>query len=144
MTHRSYRSIARAVWTTLLAVLVLTSMPIDSSLSQDGPPAPLPQPTEAQLGVPTYPGAKFDGQTSAGMSLNESFYWIFTTTDAVDKVAAFYKGKTGLTPKELSGSYLFTVKRGDSDLFPDHGVMIEPNKMLPPPAKTVITVIKKK
>lgn len=132
MTQRSCRSIARAVWTTLLAVLVLTSMPVDSSLSKDGPPAPLPQPTEAQLGVPTYPGAKFDGQTSAGRSMNESYYWIFTTTDAIEKVAAFYKGKTGLTPKDLSGSYLFALKKGESELFPDHGVMIEPNKILPP------------
>jgi hypothetical protein len=144
MTHRSYRSIARAVVTTLLAMLVLTSMPIDSALSQDGPPAALPQPTVAQLGVPTYPGAKYDGQMSGGMTQPDTYYWIFTTVDSIDKVVAFYKQKTGLTPRDLSGSYVFAVKKGESELFPDHGVMIEPNKMLPPPAKTVITVIKKK
>jgi hypothetical protein len=144
MTHRHDTSIARAFRITLLAMFVLTLMPIDSSLSQDRRPAALPQPTEAQLGVPAYPGAKYDGQMSGGMSQPDTYYWIFTTTDAIDKVATFYKGKTGLTPREMSGSYLFAVKKGESELFPDHGVMIEPNKMLPPPAKTVITVIKKK
>ena len=102
MTHRSYTQIARHLCTALLAILALTLLPIDRSVSQDGPPPPLPQPTEA-----------------------------------------FYKRKTGLTPKAVSGSYTFSVIKGESGLFPDHGVIVEPNKMLPPPAKRAISVIKK-
>jgi predicted enzyme related to lactoylglutathione lyase len=119
-------------------------LPIERSVSQDGPPPPLPQPTEAQLGVPLYPGAKYDAQMSGGMTQPDTYYWIYTTTDAIEKVVSFYKQKTGLTPKDVSGSYIFSVRKGESELFPDHGVMVEPNKMLPPPAKTVISVIKKK
>jgi hypothetical protein len=144
MTHQSHTYIARKAWTALLATLALTLLPIDRSVSQDGPPPPLPQPTEAQLGVPAYPGAKYDAQMSGGMTQPDTYYWIYTTADAIEKVVAFYKQKTGLTPKDVSGSYIFTVRKGESELFPDHGVIVEPNKMLPPPAKTVISVTKKK
>ena len=144
MTHRSDRHIARHPCTALFAILALTLLPIGRSVSQDGPPPPLPQPTEAQMGVPAYPGAKYDAQMSGGMTQPDTYYWIYTTTDAIEKVVAFYQQKTGLTPKAVSGSYIFSVRKGESELFPDHGVMVEPNKMLPPPAKTVISVIKKK
>jgi hypothetical protein len=36
---------------------------------------------------------------SGGMSQPDTYYWIFTTTDAIDEVAAFYQGSTGLTPR---------------------------------------------
>ena len=144
MTQRQHTSIARACRIALLAMFVLTLIPFDSALSQDGPPAALPQPSEAQLGVPTYPGAKYDGMASGGMTQPDTFYWVFTTADSIDKVAAFYKGKPSLTSKEISGSYMFSVKKSDSGLFPDHGVLVEPNKLWPPPTKTIITVVRKK
>lgn len=78
------------------------------------------------------------------MSQPDAWCWTFSTVDPIEKVGTFKKRKTGLIPKAGSGSYLLAVKKGDSDFSPDHGVMIEPNKTFPPPAKTVITVTNKK
>jgi hypothetical protein len=127
----------------LAAALLALAAPSPQALSQ-GRPAALPQPSEAQMGVPTYPGARYDGMNSGGMSQDERYYWIFITQDPVDKVVAFYREKTKLTPTETAGSYSFTLKGGDNPYFPDHGVMIQKNTMFPPPTGTVITVSKLK
>jgi hypothetical protein len=144
MTHKSLAPVARTSLAALAAALMmLIATPAQQVLSRS-PPAPLAQPTEMEMGVPLYPGAKFDGMNSAGMSQNERYYWLFTTTDPVEKVVAFFKEKTHLVPTEVSGSYTFALKQGDSAYVPDHGVTVEKNKLLPPPARTVITVIKLK
>jgi hypothetical protein len=131
--------------TLAAALLSLALLPLADAVSQSRPkPAPLPQPSQAELGVPVYPGATYDGRNSAGMSMSDHYMWIFMSTDPVDKVAAFYKAKTGRVPANLEGAFLFTLKRGSSEYFPDHGVMVEPNKMFAPPAVTAITVIKLK
>ncbi len=117
------------------------------AMAKDGraPPAPLPQPTEAQLGAPVYPGATYEAQLSGGMSQGESYYWVFVTADSASKVAAFYKAKTGVTPTDMEGTFMFTFKKGSNPYFPDHGLVIEPNKQLTAgPPKTAITFSKKK
>ena len=79
------------------------------------------------------------------MSLGESYYWVFVTADSASKVAAFYKAKTSVTPTEMEGMFMFTFKKGSNPYFPDHGLVIEPNKQLTVgPPKTAITFNEKK
>jgi hypothetical protein len=144
MTVRASTWIGRLNLAALLAALVMLSLaPFGQALSGDRP-APLPQPTEAQLGAPTYPGATYDGQMSAGLSQGETYYWVFSTSDPAPKVAAFYKQKTGLVPMEIEGNYQFAIKKGDNPYFPDQGITVEPNKIFAGGQKTAITFIKKK
>ena len=120
---------------TLVALTVLAIAPLQSALSERPRPAPLAQPTEAQLGAPVYPGAVYQPEISGGMSQGESYYW----------VAAFYKAKTGVAATEVEGTYMFTFKKGSNPYFPDHGLVIEPNKQLTAgPPRTAITFNKKK
>ena len=129
----------------LVALAVLAIAPFQSALSERPRPAPLAQPTEAQLGAPFYPGAVYQPEISGGMSQGESYYWVFVTSDPAPKVAAFYKAKTGVTATEVEGTYMFTLKKGSNPYFPDHGLVIEPNKQLTAgPPKTAITFNKKK
>lgn len=115
-----------------------------AAASRQSPSSSLAQPSEAELGVPVYPGAKYDARNSAGMSQDDRYHWLFITADPIGKVVAFYEGKTRLTPSEMSGSYIFTLKKGDSPYFPDHGVTIEKNTMFQPPIGTVVSVTKVK
>jgi len=144
MTVRASTSCARLSLVALFAALVMLSLAPFGQASSSDRPAPLPQPTEVQLGAPTYPGATYDGQMSAGLSQGESYYWVFSTSDPAPKVAAFYKQQTGLVPMEIEGNYQFTIKKGKNPYFPDLGFTVEPNKMFVGGLKTAITFIKKK
>jgi hypothetical protein len=125
---------------TIAAMLLV---PFGAAIPQR--PTPLPQPSEAQLGAPVYPGSTYLAEISGGMSQNEIYYWVYVTSDPAPKVAAFYKAKTGLTPMEISGNYMFNLEKGGNPYFPDHGIAIEPNKQLTAgPPKTAITFTKKK
>jgi len=129
----------------LLALAVMALTPFGAAVPQQ--PKPLPQPSEAQLGAPVYPGSIYMAEISGGMSMNETYYWVFATSDPPSKVAAFYKAKTGLTPTELSGSFIFDLdgKKGSSPYMPDRGIIIEPNKRVTAgPPKTSITFNKPK
>jgi hypothetical protein len=141
MISQEMGSISRARMSAmLLALAVMVLVPFGAAVPQR--PTPLPQPSEAQLGAPVYPGSTYLGELSGGMSMDETYYWVFVTSDPPSKVAAFYKAKTGRTPTELSGSYLFDlgVKKGSNPYMPDHGIAIEPNKQLTAgPPKTSIT-----
>ena len=129
----------------LLALAVMALTPFGAAVPQQ--PKPLPQPSEAQLGAPVYPGSTYMAEISGGMSMDETYYWVFATSDPPSKVAAFYKAKTGLTPTELSGSFIFDLdgKKGSSPYMPDRGIIIEPNKRVTAgPPKTSITFNKPK
>jgi hypothetical protein len=127
----------------LASLAVMALAPFGAAVPQR--PKPLPQPTEAQLGAPVYPGSTYLGEVSGGMSMGETYYWIFVTSDPPSKVAAFYKAKTGLTPTELGGSYVFGIKKGSIPYMPEHGITIEPDKQLTAgPPKTSITFNKNK
>ena len=144
MTVHTSFTIARRLLSAFLSVVLVLGLASNVSAEKGARPAPLPQPTEAQTGAPVYPGAKYDGLISGGMSQDDYFYWVFTTPDSAAKVAAFYKQKTGLVPMEIDGNYQFTIKKGDSQYFPDQGITVEPNKMFTGVPTTAITFIKKK
>jgi hypothetical protein len=125
------------------AFATLLFVPFGAAVPQR--PTPLPQPSEAQLGAPIYPGSTYLGEISGGMSMGETYYWVFVTSDPASKVAAFYKAKTGLNPTELSGSYVLHLKKGSNPYLPEHGIVIEPNMRLTAgPPKTSITFNKPK
>jgi hypothetical protein len=105
------------------------------------PVTPMAAPTAAQLGVPLYPGARFDGTISAGMSAGDDtgIYYVFASADPVAKVAAFYEQRTGKKGTENENGVLIVV-RGEG-LFPELGVTIQPNVgTFPAPAQSMITV----
>jgi hypothetical protein len=109
------------------------------------PVAPMAAPTEAQLGVPLYPGARFDGLVSAQMSASdeEANYYVYGSGDAVATIATFYEQRTGKKGTVTEGGVMITV-RGQG-LFPDLAIVIQPNEtMLPPSAKSVITIRKRR
>jgi len=127
------------------ALAIMTLAPFQQAMTERPRPAPLAQPTEAQMGAPVYPGSTYLAEISGGMSQGESYYWAFVTADPASKVAAFYKAKTGVTPTEMEGMFMFTFKKGANPYFPDHGLVIEPNKQLTAgPPKTAITFNRKK
>jgi len=106
----------------------------------------VPPPTEASLGVPAYPGARFDAEASAGMSMNESWIWVFFSDDAPAKVVAFYEQKTGRKSSEWDKDKFLIALKGES-LVPEHGVTVETlegNPLFTGKGKTVITVSRKK
>ena len=144
MTMLTSASRARRSFAAVLAFLLAFGLVSLVNAGSGARPAPLPQPTEAQLGAPVYPGATYDGQMSAGMSQGDSYYWVFVTTDPAATVAAFYKQKTGLVPVEIEGNFQFTIKKGANPYFPDQGFTVEPNKALAGGVKTAITFIKRK
>ena len=144
MNGHSRSSHARYSVAAILAAVLMLGVASLVNPASGARPAPLPQPTEAQMGAPVYPGATYDGQMSGDLSQGESYYWVFATSDPVAKVVAFYKQKTGLVPLEIEGNYQFTIRKGDNPYFPDAGFTIEPNKMFVGGPKTAITFIKKK
>ena len=130
---------AAACTVVLMQTVALTNRALAS------PPPSLPEPTQVETGIPVYPGAKYDGVTSAGYSENEHFYWFYLSADPIEKVVAFYQKQLVSVPQVKMGeAYLFTLEKGGHVAFPNHGVMIEPNKAFPRPTKTVISVIKLK
>lgn len=144
MTVHTPFSSARQLLSAMLALVLVLGLASNVSAEKGSRPAPLPQPTEAQMGAPAYPGATYHGEISGGMSQDETYYWVFTTPDSAAKVAAFYKQKTGLVPMEIDGNFQFTIKKGDSPYFPDQGIVVEPNKTFTGAPKTAITFTKKK
>ncbi|HYH04263.1 MAG TPA: hypothetical protein VEC37_14320 [Bacillota bacterium] len=96
----------------------------------------LKQPTAQELGAPLYPGATFNIELSAGMSLSDDeVYYIFLSNDPPAKVTAFYEQKLGKKAANNSGKYVIALQ-GKLPL-PDRGIFIEPNS-LGVPGKTVI------
>lgn len=101
-------------------------------------------PTAQVLGVPVYPGAAYDAGNSAGMSQEREKYYVFTTTDELPQVVAFYERATqkrGTAMGEGDAAGVLIVIEGRAP-FPRHGVMIERSRpgMYPPTVRTVITV----
>jgi len=99
-------------------------------------------PTAAELGVPVYPGARYEAAMSQGMSQEREKYYVFTTSDALDRVKAFYEGATRHPSAPFGeGGAVIIVLAGRAP-FPTHGVVIEPNRpgMYPGTVRTVITV----
>jgi hypothetical protein len=99
-------------------------------------------PTEKELGVPVYPGAKFDADATAGMSAgNDYAMYLYLTTDEPSKVANFYEKQLKIKPAEIvKGRYMIALK-GKLPL-PEEGISIEPNTMFGGSAKTVISIQK--
>jgi hypothetical protein len=114
-------------------------------MDEPAPAAPMPPPTEAQLEAPLYPGARFEGTISAEMSASdeEAWYYVFASADPYEKVAAFYRERTGKQGMENEGGLLI-VLRGEG-LFPDLGVTVQPNVgTFARPVRTMITVRKRR
>lgn len=96
-------------------------------------------PSAAELGVPLYPGAAFNPQASAGMSMGGDMrMWIFSTDDDPAKVIAFYEKATGKKRTSL-GKSLRIVIEGEG-FFPKRFVSVEPNKGLKDSGKYLIEV----
>ena len=117
--------------------------PIEGASKRQRKPKPaLPPPTEADLGVPVYPGARFDGDLSGGMSAEGQKIWIYFSDDAPGKVVAFYQQKTGKKADEWDTEKYMISLKGNSPL-PEHGVTVETlagNPLFEGKGKTVITV----
>lgn len=99
-------------------------------------------PTQQQLGVPIYPGAHYEAQMSAGMSQPTEKYYVFTTTDSLRRVVAFFENATKKQGAAFGdGGAVIIVLEGEAP-FPRHGIVIEPNRqgMYPPSVRTVYTV----
>ena len=100
---------------------------------------PVSEPSAAALGVPRYPGARFDGTNSAALSSGEDRYYVYTTADASEKVAAFYERQTGKKGLKTEAGWLIAVKGAGP--FPELGVTVQPNVGTYPAAvRTMITV----
>lgn len=99
-------------------------------------------PTEQDLGVPIYPGAIFNLDATAGMSIdNDQVIYIFMSNDPPAKVVGFYEVK--LSKKATAtdkDSYLIPLK-GQMPI-PDEGIAIQSNTMFGGSAKTVISIAK--
>jgi hypothetical protein len=112
---------------------------------EEAPAAPMAAPSAAELGVPLYPGAKFDGRISAEMSRSdeEANYYVYSSTDTPEQVTAFYRTRTGKAGITTPGGVMFAVRGGG--LFPDLAVTVQPNAgTFPAPAKTMLTIRKKR
>jgi hypothetical protein len=117
----------------------------EAERAEEVPVEPMAAPSEAQLGVPIYPGARFEGRMSAELSQSdeEANYYVFGSADAAPAVTAFYRQRTGKPGIEVEGGVLIAV-RGEG-LFPDLAVTIQPNVgTLPASVKSVITVRKRR
>lgn len=106
--------------------------------------APLPTPTEKDLGVPIYPGSKFDGDLSGGMSQSDQKIWVFFSNDPVAVVLAFYEQKTGRKGESFEKDK-YMIKLAGASLVPEHGVSIETlegNPLFGNRGKTSISVMR--
>ncbi len=100
-------------------------------------------PTAQELGLPTYPGASFDAATTAGMSTSGQKFFVYTSTDPLEKVVSFYERATGKKGERQAetGSVLIAVK--GTAPFPELGVAIQPRlPQYPATVKAVITIIR--
>lgn len=99
-------------------------------------------PTEAELGLPLYPGARFDAQMSAGLSMGDGErYYIYLSQDPIEKVVAFYEGRTGKTAQKLDDNSYMLAVRGTLP-FPELGVIMQAELALLPDVPTVISIRK--
>jgi hypothetical protein len=99
-------------------------------------------PTAKDLGVPLYPGAKFDADNSSGMSAgNDYAIYIYLTQDQPSKVAAFFEKQLKITPVEVGNDQYMIPLKGQMPV-PDEGISIQPNTMFGGSAKTVISIQK--
>jgi hypothetical protein len=121
----------------------VSEMPTESTFA---PAPPMAAPAAADLGVPLYPGARFDGQMSASLSQGDKSanYYVYTTADGLEQVTSFYEQRTGKTGQRSPAGVMIVVQ--GQGPFPDLGVTVQPNGggMYPPSVKTVITIRKKR
>lgn len=113
--------------------------------AEQPPAAPMAAPSESALGVPLYPGAKFDGRVSAQMSASdeEGIYYVYTSTDTPQQVTTFYQARTGKKGITNEGGTMIAVK--GEGLFPELGVTIQPNMgTYPPTVKTMLAIRKRR
>jgi hypothetical protein len=112
---------------------------------EEAPVAPMAAPSAAQLGVPLYPGAKFDGRLSAEMSRSdeEGIFYVYSSADTPQQVTAFYQTRTGKKGITTESGTMIAVK--GEGLFPELGVTIQPNAgTFAAPAKTMLTIYQKR
>lgn len=99
-------------------------------------------PTEEQMGVTPYAGARYQRDLSVGMSSSEDErYYVFFTDDDPAAVRTFYESATGRTANEIAGG-TFVVAIEGRGIMPDHGVMISPTAGTPyaSSGRTLITI----
>ena len=110
-----------------------TKVDPDAEPADLAPRAALAEPRSSELGVPKYPGSAFDARMSGDMSTDAERYFVYTTADPPERVAAFFERHATKRPEHSVDSWLFS----DLDL------TIQPNAgMYAPTVKTVITVRK--
>jgi hypothetical protein len=98
-------------------------------------------PTEKDLGVPIYPGAAFNAEASAGMSLGDDYaMFVYLSNDQPAKVAVFYEQKLKKKAEKTGDMYMIPLK--GKPPIPEEGIVIQPNTMFGGGAKTVITIQK--
>ena len=100
-------------------------------------------PTEEFLGIPLYPGAVFDPELSAGMSLDEEYHiYVYFSKDSPDQIGDFYRNKLGKDPLPTDDlGYMFALK--GSLPVPEEGLAIQPNRFMEGPFQTIISIQKK-
>lgn len=97
-------------------------------------------PTEERLGVPIYPGAVFNVDYTAGMSMDGDFYYVYLTMDSIEDVVSFYEEELNKTSTSDEYGH-FIVLKGEMPV-PDEAISIQENIMLMDEGKTVITIHK--
>jgi hypothetical protein len=96
-------------------------------------------PTAKDLGVPLYPGAVFNLDATAGMSMGEGMQtFIYLSNDPPVKLVAFYEKATGKKSEKIEGAIRIVLK--GKGLMPDHFLSIEPNTMFGGSAKTALSI----
>ena len=82
--------------------------------------------TEADLGVPIYPGAtRREGGVNIRSGTKSMVTAVFTTTDSVEKVVDFYKDKLGANPSVVQSPTGAVLSSSDND---KQGVMVTVGK----------------
>lgn len=99
-------------------------------------------PTEAELGIPPYPGARFDAEMSAGFSMgDEERIYIYLSDDPIEKVVAFYETRTGKKATKFDEKTYMLAVTGTLP-FPELGVTLQGELPILPGVATVISIRK--
>lgn len=102
---------------------------------------PVPEPPAAQLGVPKYPGARYDAQMSSQLSSSDRWFYVYTTTDALQRVVAFYERSTGKKGQPAPDGVSIAIAVKGTMPWPELGVMVQPRlPQYPASVKAVISV----